>query len=138
MLHYVVATDGSESASRAVQFAAELAARVGARLTLVHVLPTAEGVFGEQNVEIFEEIQRRNGEKLLDDQRKLCGALAGSVEVLLLQGEPVGALKKAAAERKAHLLVVGTRGLGVVGRALLGSVSSKLAHGCDRPLVIVP
>jgi nucleotide-binding universal stress UspA family protein len=36
--HVVVATDGSENANRAVQFASELAARFGADLAVVHVL----------------------------------------------------------------------------------------------------
>lgn len=41
-------------------------------------------------------------------------------------------------ELKASTVVVGSHGKGLLQRALLGSVSSYLAHNVARPLVIVP
>jgi nucleotide-binding universal stress UspA family protein len=40
--------------------------------------------------------------------------------------------------RNAALIVVGTRGLGAVTGALLGSVSSSIIHRTDRPVLVVP
>jgi nucleotide-binding universal stress UspA family protein len=59
-----------------------------------------------------------------------------SVERAFRRGRPREDLAMAAEE--ADLVVVGARGHGAVGAALLGSVSSWLLHRLQRPLVVVP
>ncbi len=58
------------------------------------------------------------------------------VRTTLVDGDPTTVLADAAAS--AQLLVVGTRGRGAVGRALLGSVATNLLHGVSTPIVVVP
>jgi nucleotide-binding universal stress UspA family protein len=48
------------------------------------------------------------------------------------------ALADTADARGASVVAVGSRGVGGVRRALLGSVSSGLAHGARRPVLVVP
>lgn len=57
-------------------------------------------------------------------------------EMLLAVGDPAEALDQLAGEHDAGLVVVGTRGRGAVGGALLGSVSRALARRISRPLLI--
>jgi nucleotide-binding universal stress UspA family protein len=54
------------------------------------------------------------------------------------KGGVADALLSLARERGAAAIVVGSRGLGGAASALLGSVSSKLIHEADRPIVVVP
>ena len=65
-------------------------------------------------------------------------AIAGDVilEQDFLRGTPRSALSAAAED--ADLLVVGARGHGAVGSAVLGSVSTWLLHHCKIPIVVVP
>lgn len=65
-------------------------------------------------------------------------ALAGDVvlEQEFLRGTPRSALSAAA--DNADLLVVGARGHGAVGSALLGSVSTWLLHHSQIPVAVVP
>ncbi|MDP1968900.1 MAG: universal stress protein [Burkholderiaceae bacterium] len=42
-----------------------------------------------------------------------------------------------AKSEKAHMIVMGTHGHGLVGRALLGSVAQKVVTQCDIPLLLV-
>lgn len=52
-------------------------------------------------------------------------------------GEPAAELETLAAERDASMIVVGNRGHGVVRRLLLGSVTNRLVHHADRPVLVV-
>ncbi len=62
----------------------------------------------------------------------------GGVTVVrsFVRGRPRSAL--AAAAEHADLVVIGARGHGAVGAALLGSVSSWILHHVPRPIVVVP
>jgi nucleotide-binding universal stress UspA family protein len=58
------------------------------------------------------------------------------VEMLVLAGDPRAVLLSASAD--ADLLVVGSRGHGVLEHLLLGSVASALAHHPTVPTIVVP
>ena len=64
--------------------------------------------------------------------------LDGHPEVTLrvVPGDPRAALR--AASDGADLLVIGSRGLGVLDRLLLGSVANALVHHPNLPTIVVP
>ncbi|KAI0221445.1 hypothetical protein LSAT2_027201 [Lamellibrachia satsuma] len=52
--------------------------------------------------------------------------------------KPGPVIVSAAADTKARMIVVGSRGVGTIRRTLLGSVSDYVIHHCDIPVVVVP
>jgi nucleotide-binding universal stress UspA family protein len=56
----------------------------------------------------------------------------------ILEGSAPDRVVDLARSRDAAVIVVGSRGLGAVSGALLGSVSSAIEHPADRPVLIVP
>jgi nucleotide-binding universal stress UspA family protein len=54
------------------------------------------------------------------------------------KGRVADTILRVARERDAAAIVVGSRGLGGVRSALLGSVAAGLIHDADRPVVVVP
>jgi hypothetical protein len=54
----------------------------------------------------------------------------------VVHGQPGPVLVEAA--KDADLLVVGTRGLGAVGRLVLGSVSNYCSHHARCPIAVIP
>ena len=52
-------------------------------------------------------------------------------------GNPGQEIVKAAKKEKAHMVVMGTHGHGILGRALLGSVAQNVLTGCDIPVLLV-
>jgi nucleotide-binding universal stress UspA family protein len=54
----------------------------------------------------------------------------------ILQGEPATEIVRLASERDADLIVLGSRGLGAVAGAFLGSVSREVLHEADRPVLV--
>jgi nucleotide-binding universal stress UspA family protein len=53
-------------------------------------------------------------------------------------GDPAAELEQAAVEQQADLIVVGSQGHTVMHRLLLGSVSTRLTHHAQRPVMVVP
>jgi nucleotide-binding universal stress UspA family protein len=127
-------------AHEALEFAAALARRGGARLRLLSVVPS--------RAEVFAPVVGRDAELAFAArarevfQEALDGALAGlggRVEATgaLLEGDVVDALATVD-RRDADLLVCGSRGYGPIRRVLLGGVSSRLLRRAACPLLVVP
>lgn len=136
----VVGTDGSPSATRAVEQAAALAAADGARLVIVTAFHEGDRPARGVSVDALpEDIQhvlsdRVQAEELASAARELAAAagVTGTV-VQALAGEPAEALLEAATDFGADLIVVGSRGLDSHAHFILGSVASSVAHHapCD-------
>ena len=60
-----------------------------------------------------------------------------SLDTVVLLGDPGPALCHLALERNADVVVLGSRGLGAIRRALLGSVSTFVSANAPCPVVIV-
>jgi nucleotide-binding universal stress UspA family protein len=123
----LVGYDGSEAAQRALQLAATLAGESG-DIGVVHVL----------SPRVAEHDQEAQQEELLAEAQKTVGVHGKTAASLRRRGDPARELIDAAREIDADLLVVGSRGRGLVSSAVLGSVSSALAAGADSPVLIVP
>jgi len=52
-------------------------------------------------------------------------------------GTPGQEIVRAAKKEKAHMIVMGTHGHGLLGRALLGSVAQNVLTQCDVPVLLV-
>ncbi|KAJ6749885.1 hypothetical protein OIU85_000510 [Salix viminalis] len=58
-------------------------------------------------------------------------------ESLILEGDPKDKICQATEQMQVDLLVLGSRGLGKIKRAFLGSVSDYCAHHAKCPVLIV-
>lgn len=52
-------------------------------------------------------------------------------------GSPSAEVVRIAKREKAHMIVMGTHGHGVIGRALMGSVAQSVVTDCDIPVLLV-
>jgi nucleotide-binding universal stress UspA family protein len=119
----VCGIDGSDGSRAAADVAIRLADDLHAALTLVAV--RAPRVTGDEGTSGLAVTPLKTPER---DQ----------LERVAISGDPAEELARAAADRKAALLVVGSRGRGSVRAALLGSVSAALTRRASCPIVIVP
>jgi nucleotide-binding universal stress UspA family protein len=74
----------------------------------------------------------------LDRANELLAQEGVDAEEEILEGNAADRVVELARARNAPLIVVGSRGLGAVAGALLGSVSSAIIHRADRPVLVVP
>jgi nucleotide-binding universal stress UspA family protein len=133
----VIATDGSESADRAVAAGASMARALGARAVLVYVRPSI-GTLGEPYYQEKLSEQMAHARDALDRARRLVDEEGAEADEEILEGDAAEQIVDLARARDVPMIVVGSRGLGAVAAPLLGSVSSAILHRADRPVLVVP
>jgi nucleotide-binding universal stress UspA family protein len=136
MERIVIGTDGSPGARAAVSTGVELARRLGASVTFVsvrHAIP----ILGDPYY------QRKLSEQLSAVREALAEAMGEAdganvnADYEILEGHTVDELLRAARYRHAGLIVIGSRGLGAIAGALLGSVSRALVQDSPIPVLVV-
>ena len=130
----VVGVDGSEMSMRALRWAGAEALGLGAMLRIVHAWQMP--AYADMAVpEVLEALTQ--GAHDLVDRAAEDPSLAGvSVVREVVCDGPSHALL--AHEEDAAMIVVASRGLGAVKRAVLGSTSRQIATHADVPIVVVP
>ncbi|KAL4606771.1 uncharacterized protein LOC142611398 [Castanea sativa] len=88
-------------------------------------------------VESVRKAQEESSAMLLSRALQLCKDKMVKAETLVLDGDPKDMICHAAEQMHADLLVVGSRGLGKIKRAFLGSVSDYCTHHANCPVLIV-
>jgi nucleotide-binding universal stress UspA family protein len=139
----VVGTDGSETSLRAVDEAAAIAAKSGAKLIVASAYQDAgsrgggvdpdqasgEGYRTEGNAPLYAMLR--------DASSRAKQAGAGDIEEKAVEGAPVDALLKLADEAGADLIVVGSVGLNSVVGRLIGSVPRAVRHRAKTEVLVV-
>jgi nucleotide-binding universal stress UspA family protein len=133
-----VGTDGSATAAKAVEAAAEIARRFDAKLVLLsvsqdssHELPDAGGVSEElqwafnKHARVREMLSRTEQE--LRERKIDCRTMVD-------EGDPAEVLVRLAEECGADLLVIGNRGM---RRRMLGSVPNSVSHKAPCSVYVV-
>jgi nucleotide-binding universal stress UspA family protein len=133
----VIATDGSTSAEQAVVAGARVARTLGTKAVLVYVRSPI-GPLGEPYYQEKLSEQMAYARAALDRAQTLVHQEGCEADAEILEGNPPEEVVELARARNAPLIVVGSRGLGAVAGALLGSVSSAIIHRADRPVLVVP
>jgi nucleotide-binding universal stress UspA family protein len=136
----VVGTDGSTTAAKAVEHAAQLASTVGAQLHIAMATPSVPMLAAPDMVVATAEWSTATNQATrtaLESAGAAATAAGAQTTTHQLAGDPADALLSLCEELGADLLVVGSRGMHGARRFLLGSVSSRCAHHADRSVLIV-
>jgi len=142
----VVGTDGSETASVAVNHAARLSRLTGATLHVVHAyqtVSTSHAAMATTFAAWSDDLDSAN-HAIAAAAEELCAQVAANaaaegvpVVTYTGSGEPADLLIDVAKQVGANLVVVGNRGMTGARRFVLGSVPNKVSHHCPCSLLIV-
>ena len=143
----LLATDGSADAELALTTAVDLANSTGSELHLVTAAPgtpdpvyaTHEGSFHYETYEEAMQAVRQDARQILDEQVEKIERAGGHVAEAHLETDRRRdqAIVSVADEIGAGLIVMGSRGLGGLRRALMGSVSDSVVRHAHCPVMIV-
>ena len=134
-------TDFSEPATLALDYGKHLATCFGARLTVLYADPFSPPPYftSGQVEDLAKTIERFKGaahEYLTRYVSEHMGG-PGEVETIVVESQTVPAILLTAKDKKADMIVMGTHGRSGINRLMLGSVTEKVLHETDRPVLTV-
>jgi nucleotide-binding universal stress UspA family protein len=150
----LLASDSSDTAAHAMDLAVELCEQTGSQLHLVYVGEDAyssatlispeaadlEGVAREDPV-LIEQLQQQSDQmarRVLDTEVQKVREAGGTVaQAHLRMGKADIEIVELAKEIDAGLLILGSRGSGMIKRALIGSVSDSVVRHAHCPVTVV-
>ncbi len=139
----LLATDGSAEAASAARTAADIAAMTRSELHIV-LVESSTAYIGMGPPEIadvpapVQEELDQEAQRLLDAQVRQIEADGGTVTRAHLRvGRPDVEIVALAEELGSGLVVMGSRGLGGIRRALMGSVSDSVVRHAHCPVLVV-
>ena len=141
----LLATDGSEEAKLAFASAADLSEKTASELHVVYVghmplvsyeAPGATTLDPDLWRRMHEDAEQEARTKL-DEQVQRVGKTGEVAEMHTRLGRPDAEIVGLADELGAGLIVLGSRGLGPLRRALMGSVSDSVVRHAHCPVLVV-
>ena len=140
----LVATDGSDTAWKAVKYAVGFAKQIDASITLLSVIDKSalivqsipDGMASNLIAPIDDYLQQAV-EGYTQKAEKLCKKNGIKVKKVIRSGHPVEEIIKEAKRSKASIIVLGTHGKGMLESAVLGSITHGVIHNSTKHPVLV-
>lgn len=136
----LVATDFSEHAEHALEYAARLAAQLDATIHLVHTITVPAMGISEMGVayhSMMIESQTLKAQRALDDLVARYRDRASFAPPRLEIGDARDVIDRVAEQIGADLIVMGTHGRRGVRRMLLGSVAESVVRSAPCPVLTI-
>ncbi len=135
--HILLAYDGSESAQRAAECAEQLACKFKSQIDVVYA-------FGPIQHGMDDSLREARIEEEINCGDALIGNLLATFECAgiiacghVLEGLPADVILEQVIDDSNDLIVIGSRGLRQPEGYLLGSVSERVVHDANCPVLVV-
>lgn len=136
----LVGLDDSTTSLRAASYAAGLARRQGASVTIVYVAPLASLGAATPGGADLAAVQRQATYQIAADMRRRAGEVSRelgiSITFIAAEGDPYTEICRIADETRADAVVVGASAH--AGHRLIGSLAVRLVRAGRWPVTVVP
>lgn len=132
----LVPLDGSKFSEKALQHACEFVNAFDSKIILLYVVEKSLPINLLDRKE-YLKILRKFGNKTLEKANNVLSKKGITTKTFLKEGNIVTEIEKIVKKENCGLIIVGSKGLGSVGRFFLGSVSNKLAQSSSCSLLII-
>lgn len=141
MSKVLVAFDGSESAVKAVNYGAEMVLKDPAiEVTILTVVNTLNLDLFEASLDVKDKFINslvESGKSTLGKAKKIFDEKNIPVKTVIEKGDPSTVINLYVNKNAIDIIIMGTRGLTSLKGMVLGSVSQKLIHMTDRPVILI-
>ena len=137
--HIVFATDFSESAASAQEYAVSVAKACDAKLWIIHVVESPLWFEPDAAMALYlQHVQMEADQQLAAIEKQLAERKLTALELRHRTGMPSAQIDKFAQEVGADLVVVGTRGRNRLETILLGSTAERVIKAAPCPVFAIP
>ncbi len=138
----LIATDGSENAQRALHYAEESALKWNSELLIISVVPPISPLLvpgpGFNLDKYMNELENVYRNVLIKAEEYVNNKSPDiNTNIRLCKGRPADIIIKIADNEKVDLIVLGSRGFGMVAGWILGSTSRHVVEHCTKPILII-
>lgn len=141
MKKILVAIDGSENSKKALDKAKELALLNNSEVMILNVVSDLRNSHPYVIDRVCEsEINKallEHGKKLLQESLKFFEGCTGKVSISVKCGDPAREIIDMGEKGGYDLVIMGSRGLNALSRAMLGSISNKVLNHIKISVLIV-
>jgi nucleotide-binding universal stress UspA family protein len=133
----LIAYDGSEHAKKAAKIAGELANNMQADIWVVIAYDPLPGYLGKPNMQDAIDARMNKAQENMAEATKEIGHITGKLTQEIMEGPATEAILNVAEVRTIDLIIMGSRGLGRLEGALIGSHSQKVVSHAKCPVLLV-
>lgn len=136
-LHIVAPVDLDEHSAKVISYAAQMAEKLGAKLTVLHIVEPIRAmgdmILGSTTIEDFNARRYSQSKQVLG---KLIADCSGCTAELIV-GEIVEEIVSFARKSQADLIIIGTHGSKGIEKLLLGSVAERVVKRAPCPSLVM-
>jgi nucleotide-binding universal stress UspA family protein len=132
----LVAYDGSEHSRKALDTAIKIARGSDSKLKVLFAFDKVPTILGDEETEHFIERAMSKGRDILGEATAHLHDLGVEFNTDIVEGPAAEAILHTAQTDGCDLIVMGSRGLGMMQGLLLGSVSYRVLHHAHIPVLI--
>lgn len=133
----VVAYDGSPGSQKALAWAVDLAAKLNSDVVAVIVVKPPEFSTSIDEVDEWYADGEKRYQPLLAKAIAYGEERGVALQAEFLKGHPAESIIRYAADRRADLIVMGTRGMGGFKNLVIGSVAQKVVTYSKVPVTVI-
>jgi len=133
--HILVALDEAGEPRIGMEKAIYLAKLSGAKITGVNVIVVSPTL--ASTVTNYRDYLAEKAQEMLDRVKESCEKQGIQLASKILDGSPASKIAEFAEEEKVDLVIVGSRGLGGMSEAILGSVANSIVHKSKVSVLVV-
>jgi len=136
----LVPVDGLETCQKTFETAISLADKFGAELVVLYVKPTIDPLSHPSYVALEEHADMHIDDIAKDIAKKSVEKLEGNnrqVKSIIESGDAASTVIDVASQEGCDMIVMCTHGMGAVKRFFLGSVTNKVVHHAEVPVLVV-
>ncbi|MZQ98213.1 MAG: universal stress protein [Acidaminobacter sp.] len=122
----------------------DFAVDIKSDVTLLYVIPVAPVEHNLMNVDLYnyreknkEQFEAHANELLEKAEADLRALGVETIEKTIASGDPADEILKMIESGQYHYVIMNTHGMGAVRRLLIGSVTNKIVHHSDIPVLTV-
>ena len=139
--HILIATDGSEVATKAVSAGLKLAKKLAARVVVMTASEPLPATVSAETIaanfpEAYEKATKASAARILDEVRGEALTIGLECETLHVSNFPAEAIIETAKANACDLIVMGSHGRRGIARLLLGSQAAKVVTLSSVPVLV--